>query len=82
MLSLDGDRQAKPLLRTEFNEAQASISPDGRWLSYTSDESGHPEVYVQRFRSAGGGGESRRAEARCDGGPTAASCSTLPATED
>lgn len=54
MLSLDGDRQAKPLLRTEFNEAQASISPDVRWLSYTSDESGHPEVYVQRFRSAGG----------------------------
>jgi Tol biopolymer transport system component len=50
MLSIDGDRQAKPLLRTEFNEAQASISPDGRWLSYTSDESGHPESVRAAFQ--------------------------------
>ena len=25
------------------------FSPDGRWLAYTSDESGRLEVYVRRF---------------------------------
>ena len=27
----------------------AAISPDGRWLAYTSDETGRPEVYVRTF---------------------------------
>ena len=30
------------------------FSPDGRWLAYTSDESGRPEVYVQPFPGHGG----------------------------
>lgn len=67
LLPLDGDRTPSPLLRTEFNEEQASISPDGRWFAYTSDESGKAEVYVQRFPagtgkwriSAHGGGDPR-----------------------
>jgi hypothetical protein len=25
------------------------VSPDGRWIAYTSDESGTPQVYVQAF---------------------------------
>jgi Tol biopolymer transport system component len=25
------------------------FSPDGRWLAYTSNESGHDEVYVRPF---------------------------------
>ena len=32
------------------------ISPDGRWLAYTSDETGRSEVYVQAFP---GGGQKR-----------------------
>ena len=32
---------ARPLLNTPFNEAQARISPDGRWIAYVSDRSGH-----------------------------------------
>jgi Tol biopolymer transport system component len=39
----------RPLLRTPFNEAQARLSADGRWLAYMSDVSGTPEVYVRRF---------------------------------
>jgi eukaryotic-like serine/threonine-protein kinase len=35
-----------PLTNTRFNEAQGQVSPDERWLAYTSDESGVPEVYV------------------------------------
>jgi DNA-binding winged helix-turn-helix (wHTH) protein/Tol biopolymer transport system component len=30
-----------------------AISPDGRWLAYTSDESGHFEVYVSPFSPKG-----------------------------
>jgi eukaryotic-like serine/threonine-protein kinase len=40
---------ARPLLNTTSNEAQARISPDGRWIAYVSDRSGTQEVYVQRY---------------------------------
>jgi hypothetical protein len=30
------------------------LSPDGRWLAYSSDETGRYEVYVQSFREGGG----------------------------
>jgi Tol biopolymer transport system component len=54
----------EPLLRTPFNEKWPTVSPDGRWLAYTSDESGVTETYVRSFPglgtkvevSAGGGG--------------------------
>ena len=32
---------AQPLLNTPFNEAQARISPDGRWIAYVSDNVRH-----------------------------------------
>jgi Tol biopolymer transport system component len=38
-----------PILRGEFVETQAQLSPDGRWLAYVSNESGHNDVYVQPF---------------------------------
>jgi Tol biopolymer transport system component len=53
-MPLEGDRTLQPVLRTEFNEMDGHISPDGRWLVYVSDESGKWEVYAQRFLSAGG----------------------------
>jgi Tol biopolymer transport system component len=34
---------------TPFTEADPRFSPDGKWLAYGSDESGHEEVYVARF---------------------------------
>jgi eukaryotic-like serine/threonine-protein kinase len=60
-----GGGPARPLLQTSFNEAQARLSPDGRWIAYVSDESGTPDVYVRRYPemddphliSAGGGGQ-------------------------
>jgi eukaryotic-like serine/threonine-protein kinase len=48
---IDGDRTPKPLLTTRFNERGARVSPDGRWMAYSSDESGREEVYVQPFPS-------------------------------
>ena len=49
-----GDRKAQPFLRTQFNESAPRFSPDGRWLAYTSDESGRYEIYVQPYPGPGG----------------------------
>lgn len=46
-----GDRKARPFLQTPFNELQGRLSPDGRWMAYTSDESGNLEIYVRPFPS-------------------------------
>jgi Tol biopolymer transport system component len=43
--------QAKPYLRTPFNESWGRFSPEPspRWVAYQSDESGRNEVYIQAF---------------------------------
>jgi Tol biopolymer transport system component len=48
------DRKAQPFLQTPFNEAAPRFSPDGRWLAYTSNESGLYEIYVQPYPGPGG----------------------------
>jgi eukaryotic-like serine/threonine-protein kinase len=42
-----------PFLRTSFNEANPTFSPDGRWVAYQSNESGRDEVYVAAFPGPG-----------------------------
>jgi len=54
LLSMDGERKVRPFLETQFNEWGARVSPDGRWIAYTSNESGRNEVYVQPFPGPGG----------------------------
>jgi len=59
VLPLSGDRppvpgKPFPFLQTEFNEIGAKLSPDSKWVAYTSNESGQNEVYVQTFPSPGG----------------------------
>ena len=49
MLTLEGDRASTVLLDEEFAERNASLSPDGRWVAYTSSETGQREVYVRPF---------------------------------
>jgi serine/threonine protein kinase len=55
MVSVAGESKPTSYLQTEFNEAHARFSPDGKWVAYTSDESGRPEVYVRSFPDASGG---------------------------
>lgn len=55
LLPMEGDRTPQPYLRLPGNQTQARISPDGRWVAYSSDESGKSEVYVQSFPKTGGG---------------------------
>jgi serine/threonine-protein kinase len=54
LVSLEANHEAKPFLKTPFNEREGKISPDGRWIAYASDESGSDEVYVQALGGAGG----------------------------
>ena len=51
---LFGDRKPFPVVQTEFTETLATFSPDGRWIAYTTNETGQPNVYVQPFLRAGG----------------------------
>ena len=53
LLPLDEPRTPRPLLTSRANEVEAQVSPDGRWLAYSSDESGSWEVYVQPFPEVG-----------------------------
>jgi Tol biopolymer transport system component len=39
----------EPFLQTPFNEMAPAFSPDGRWIAYSSNESGIAEVYVRAF---------------------------------
>ncbi|MGE5277433.1 MAG: protein kinase domain-containing protein [Acidobacteriota bacterium] len=54
ILPLFGDRKAYPFVATGFDELGASFSPDGRWLSYISEESGRTELYAVPFPGPGG----------------------------
>ncbi len=54
MIPLSGDRKPFPFLAGEFNEAGASFSQDGKWVSFTSNESGRDELYVVPFPGPGG----------------------------
>jgi Tol biopolymer transport system component len=56
VLPLEGDRKPVSLLATEFNELEATFSPDSRWITYTSNESGRYEIYVRPFLASGPSG--------------------------
>jgi eukaryotic-like serine/threonine-protein kinase len=49
VLPMEGDKKPVPFLVTEFREREARFSPDGHWVAYTSNESGHYEIYVRSF---------------------------------
>ena len=54
MISADGKGEVLPFAATDFDEAGSAFSPDGRWVAYTSYESGRPEVYVRPLSESGG----------------------------
>jgi len=50
LMPLSGDRQPKPLFQSQaFDQGAATFSPNGRFIAYTSNESGRWEVYLQSF---------------------------------
>jgi len=54
-LRLGRDTVPTPLLTGPFSEQGAALSPDGRWLAYSSNESGRFEIFVRPFPNTGSG---------------------------
>lgn len=52
LIPLDGSRRMLPLLNSVASENLPTISPNGRWMAYESDESGRVEIYVTDFPAA------------------------------
>jgi dipeptidyl aminopeptidase/acylaminoacyl peptidase len=52
-LSLDGSSTVTPIADSKFNESGGVFSPDGRWIAYSSMESGRYQIYVQPFPGPG-----------------------------
>jgi Tol biopolymer transport system component len=47
------ETKARPFSRPSFDEVNAQLSPDGKWIAYSSDESGKYEVVVEPFPGPG-----------------------------
>ena len=67
VLSLDGDQKPRPVANSRAAESAGQFRPDGKWVTYTSDINGRPEVYAQPFPGPGtavqvsrGGGRDAR----------------------
>ncbi|MBI5601415.1 MAG: PD40 domain-containing protein, partial [Gemmatimonadetes bacterium] len=54
VVAVDSARKPRPLLATTTQNFSPSLSPDGRWMAYVSDETGRLEVYVRPFPGPGG----------------------------
>jgi Tol biopolymer transport system component len=53
-LPVTEQREPTRFVQSRFQESNARFSPDGKWVSFTSDESGRNEIYVVAFPSGGG----------------------------
>jgi len=53
LLPLDGDRKPKLFKQTRFIEGAGQVSPDGRWMVYSSDLSGQFEIYIEPMPAGG-----------------------------
>ena len=54
VMPADGRQAPRPFLQSPFDERGGRLSPDGRWLAYASNESGHDEAYVVPYPGPGG----------------------------
>jgi Tol biopolymer transport system component len=54
VLSLKEPAKPQPFLASPFTEMGGELSPDGRWVVYSSDETGRDEIYIRPFPAAEG----------------------------
>ena len=54
LIPLFEQAKPRPLLQARFSQSGGRVSSDGRWIAYTSNETGRNEIYVQTFPMAGG----------------------------
>jgi dipeptidyl aminopeptidase/acylaminoacyl peptidase len=55
LLPLSGEPKPMALLESPFDKFQARVSPDGRFVAYSTNESGMYQIVVQTFPDANGG---------------------------
>jgi serine/threonine-protein kinase len=55
LVSLDGKGTVQKLIESPFRERNPTVSRDGRWIAYQSDESGVEAIYVRPFPDVGKG---------------------------
>jgi predicted Ser/Thr protein kinase len=53
IVPVSGEEKPHAFLASDFDETYPTFSPDGKWLSYVSTESGRGEVYVTPFPGPG-----------------------------
>ena len=70
VLPLFGDRQPFPFAHTQTAENWAAFSPNGKWVAFSSAESGQAEVYVAPFPPSTAGLAGKR-QVSPDGGSQA-----------
>jgi serine/threonine-protein kinase len=54
MAAVPGESIPRPILAGPSRDGGVSLSPSGRWMAYSSNESGRFEVYVRPFPESGG----------------------------
>ncbi len=53
-LPVNGQGEPFPVVASQFFNARPSFSPDSKWITYQSDETGRDEIYVRPFPGPGG----------------------------
>jgi Tol biopolymer transport system component len=64
VLSLGDELVSNPVLQTRFNEGHSTLSPNGLWIAYESDDTGRDEIYVRPYPNI----EDERIQISIDGG--------------
>jgi len=55
VISLSGEPRGEPLLHEPYAERWPALSPDGRFVTYATEEGGRFEIYVRTFPDVNGG---------------------------
>src|SRR5262249_2033139 len=48
-LPLKGEKKPFPILTSSADERHPQLSPDGKWIAYSSNATGRSEIYIQPF---------------------------------
>ncbi len=54
IVPVDGKEKPYTIAKTPFEERAGAFSPDGKWVAYSSNESGRYEIYLTAFPTADG----------------------------
>lgn len=53
IISMNREKKMQTFVQTAYNEEDGRFSPDGRWIAYSSNETGQTEVYIRPYPGPG-----------------------------